>query len=226
MMAISVSPDRDLRRTTPPAALITLTSATSRIFVATVAPSSAETFGLSAERQFKREVPRNERVLLAAETGGVKDGKRDPRDQGRGGDRDEPRRNDVCADSPTHCAEIAARADSQHRAGNHVCRADGKADESGALDNACSHQLRGEAGCRFELEDAPAQRPNNSPSARVCSEADRRGGQDHNPKWYLELRQVPRGDQREGDCGHRLLRVVGTVGIGEEGRSGDLQAAE
>src|SRR5207248_9770194 len=46
MTAISVSPDRDLRTTTPPAALITLTSATSRIFVATVAPSSAETSAL------------------------------------------------------------------------------------------------------------------------------------------------------------------------------------
>src|SRR5690348_2064918 len=45
MTAISVSPDLDLRRTTPPAALITFTSATSRIFVATIAPSSAETFG-------------------------------------------------------------------------------------------------------------------------------------------------------------------------------------
>src|SRR5438445_7702099 len=45
MTAISVSPDLDLRRTTPPAALITFTSAISRIFVATVAPSSAETFG-------------------------------------------------------------------------------------------------------------------------------------------------------------------------------------
>src|ERR1700704_8851 len=45
MTAISVSPDRLLRQTTPPAALITLTSATSRIFVATIAPSFAATFG-------------------------------------------------------------------------------------------------------------------------------------------------------------------------------------
>jgi hypothetical protein len=39
MTAISVWPDRVLRQTTPPAALITLTSATSRILVANVAPS-------------------------------------------------------------------------------------------------------------------------------------------------------------------------------------------
>src|SRR5205807_1805894 len=51
MIAISVSPDLDLRRTTPPAALITFTSAISRIFVATFAPSSAETFGAFGRQQ-------------------------------------------------------------------------------------------------------------------------------------------------------------------------------
>src|SRR4051812_28011058 len=104
MTAISVSPDRERRTTTPPAALMTLTSATSRILVATVAPSSAETFGASALRESLTAKPRC-----------VEDCKRDPRDQRRGGNRHEPRKDDVGAQAPAHGGQLFADPDAHHR---------------------------------------------------------------------------------------------------------------
>src|SRR5258705_11621863 len=124
MTAISASPDRERRRTTPPAALMTLTSATSKILVATVAPSSAETFGASALRE-----------SLTAKPGRVEDCKRNPRDQGRGGNRGEPREDDGRAQAPAHGGQLLADSDAHHPACDHVSGADRKGHERGALVN-------------------------------------------------------------------------------------------
>src|SRR6266581_2421352 len=132
MMAISVSPDRERRTTTPPAALMTLTSATSRILVATVAPSSAETFGGRPCSV----------ASLTAKPRRVEDRKRDPRDQRRGGNRHEPRKDDACAEAPAHGGELLADTDAHHSSGDDVSGADREADQGGALDHGRAHELR------------------------------------------------------------------------------------
>src|SRR2546427_8646884 len=81
----------------------------------------------------------------------------------------------------------------------------------GCVDGRSSGSLCGKPTFRLDLEDALAKRPHDSPAAHVGTEADRQPRCDLHPGWYLELLQIPVGEERERDHAHCLLRVVRTV---------------
>src|SRR6059036_2403607 len=81
----------------------------------------------------------------------------------------------------------------------------------GCVDGRSGGSLCGEPTLRLDLENALAKRPHDSPAAHVRTEADRQPCRDLHPGWYLELLQIPVGEERERDHAHRLLRVVRTV---------------
>ena len=85
-----------------------------------------------------------------------------------------------------------------------------------------------EALRRLQLRDPLPERADDPPAARVRAGGDRRrGGEDHPRRRPLEVRlEVPRRDERERHDPHRLLRVVRSVGEGEEARRDELEPAE
>src|SRR5947199_10404536 len=95
-MTIWVLPLPLARQTTPPAALMTFTSVTSRILVATVAPSSAATLCC------RPSLNRRPVLRLAAKPSRVEDGEGHPRDDSRRGNGHDPRRRDVGAEVPPY----------------------------------------------------------------------------------------------------------------------------
>src|SRR5436305_7255721 len=163
-MTIWVLPLPLARQTTPPAALITLTSVTSRIFVATVAPSSAATLCCWPSLN-PRPV-----VRLAAKPSGVEDGEGHPRDGCRRGDRHDPRRGDVRTEVPPHRGKVAASSYTHDRAGDHVRRAHGQPNERRGLDHDRARQLRRHAGGRVELHDVPSQCADDAPASGIGAE--------------------------------------------------------
>src|SRR5437764_15446207 len=98
---------------------MTFTSVTSRILVATVAPSFAAT--LCCRPSLNRRTV----LRLAAKPSRVEDGEGHPRDGcGRGNGHD-PRRGDVGSEVPPNPGKVAASANTHHRAGDDVRRAHG-----------------------------------------------------------------------------------------------------
>src|SRR5437764_14154673 len=96
---------------------MTFTSVTSRILVATVAPSSAATLCC------RPSLNRRPVLRLAAKPSRVEDGEGHPRDDSRRGNGHDPRGRDVGAEVPPYRGKVAASSDTHHRAGDDVRRA-------------------------------------------------------------------------------------------------------
>src|SRR5216684_3933935 len=96
--------------------------------------------------------------------------------------------------------------------------AHGQTDQGRALDDGRSHELSGQASCRLQFDDAPAQSSDDAPAAGVGAEGDGRGGQEDHPEGDLKLRKVARRNQ--GECERKAavrtcsLRNVRLTGVG------------
>ena len=94
------------------------------------------------------------------------------------------------------------------------------------LDHGGPGQLCRKAGGRVQLVDAPSERPDDAPATGVGAKGDRGGGQQNDPNRNLEALEMTCGQQRQGDDGHRFLRIVGSMGIGNERRRENLKIAK
>ena len=130
--------------------------------------------------------------------------------------------------APAHRVQPARRARAHHGAGDHVGRRDGVAEMGGRPEDRGAGRLGREALRRVDLRDPRPEGADDPPAAGIRPGRHReRGGDDHPGRRPREVGvEVTRGDERERDDAHRLLRVVRAVREGDEATGDELAAAE
>ena len=79
---------------------------------------------------------------------------------------------------------------------------------------------------RFEPDYAAAHGADDAPAAGICAKTYGKSGNHRNPERHRKLAQMVGADQRQGDHGHGLLRIIGAVTERDECGREYLQAAK
>jgi hypothetical protein len=149
-----------------------------------------------------------------------------PRQQEGEGDGEDPRPDDTTNHAPAHSGEAAGRTNAHDGGADDMGRADRNAEMRGTADDEGGRRFSGKAVDRLQLDDAGAQRADDTPTTNSRTQPHHERTAEFDPQRDGKIGAAIGQRQGEGDDAHRFLRVIHAVAKGHESRRYQLQFSE